>query len=86
MKAPNTTPQIPSRDDHGGDPCPGLPPRLHPDRPAGLLQHRPAHDPKPGGQFRGHRWAETVATSGQVSWPLVGRNRWPLTLAGQADQ
>src|SRR5664280_637486 len=36
--------------------------------------------PQPGRQFRGHRWAETVATSGQVSWPRVGRNRWPLTL------
>src|SRR5664280_2258202 len=35
--------------------------------------------PQPGRQFRGHRWAETVATSGQVSWPRVGRNRWPLT-------
>ena len=99
MTTPNITPQTPSRDDHGTTPCPGLPPRLHPDRPAGPLQHRAcrktdqalipvrhqprpggsAHAPSPGGQFRGHQWAETVATSGQVSWPPVGRNQCPLT-------
>ena len=103
MTTPNITPQTPSRDDHGTTPCPGLPPRLHPDRPAGPLQHRAcrktdqalipvrhqprpggsAHAPSPGGQFRGHQWAETVATSGQVSWPPVGRNQCPLTRVRQ---
>ena len=31
------------------------------------------------GQFRGHQWAELVTTGGQVSWPPVRRNSWPLT-------
>ena len=61
MKAPNTTPQIPSRDDPRDDHLPGLPPRLHPDRPTSLLQHRlpqdrvppPPPPTRPGGHHPG---------------------------------
>jgi hypothetical protein len=32
------------------------------------------------GRTDGHRWGINVAVSGEVGWPPLGRNRWPLTL------
>ena len=49
------------------------------DRPAHDVARSPQSTHDQGGQFRGHQWAELVATSGQVCWPPVGRSRWPLT-------
>ncbi|WP_267547119.1 hypothetical protein [Arthrobacter sp. H14-L1] len=31
------------------------------------------------GRSHGHIWAVLLATSGQITWPLVGRSSWPLT-------
>ena len=31
------------------------------------------------GRSVGHDWAVLVAASGHFYWPLVGRNKWPLT-------
>lgn len=33
----------------------------------------------PVGRSVGHEWALFMATSGQFSWPPVGRSSWPLT-------
>ena len=40
---------------------------------------QPQRPGQPAGQSHGHHRAELVATTGQVSWPPVGRSQWPLT-------
>ena len=34
---------------------------------------------QPVGRTDGHEWGEKMSASGEVRWPPVGRNRWPLT-------
>jgi DNA replication protein DnaC len=35
------------------------------------------------GRSDGHQWGEKMAAAGEIRWPPLGRNRWPLT-AGKA--
>src|ERR671922_78394 len=37
------------------------------------------------GRNRGHPWGETMAASGEIQWPPMGRFPWPPS-AGEASQ
>jgi hypothetical protein len=54
-------------------------------RPSTAKERCPYTDPsmaRPAtrGQSPGHQWAILLTIGGQVSWPPMGRFRWPLTL------
>ena len=82
---PAPPPHAASPSSHTPQGSPSLPPAssrpASSDRASTTTRARvPAPQDRTVGRNRGHPWGETVATSGEIQWPPMGRFPWPPSL------